>query len=44
MLTAEMVAYLVKLALLNAVKRVSLSPRPPLPCPSAHAMPKSLKV
>ena len=43
MLTAQMVAYLVKLALLNAVKRVSLSP-PPLPCPSAHAMPKSLKV
>lgn len=29
MLTAEMVAYLVKLALLNAVKRVSLSPPPP---------------
>ena len=44
MLTAQMVAYLVKLALLNAVKRVSLSPPPPLPCPSAHAMPKSLKV
>lgn len=31
MLTAEMVAYLVKLALLNAVKRVSLSPPPPPP-------------
>ena len=29
MLTAQMVAYLVKLALLNAVKRVSLSPPPP---------------
>ena len=29
MLTAEMVAYLVKLALLNAVKMVSLSPPPP---------------
>ena len=42
MLTAQMVAYLVKLALLNAVKRVSFSP-PPLPCPSAHAMPKSLE-
>ena len=29
MLTAEMVAYLVKLALLNAVKRVSFSSPPP---------------